>query len=126
MPIEYKVIGRHIRAARNQLKMTQEDVAAAIEMSPAHFGKVERGERPINLSRLSQLSVLLHVPLETLVEGSAVYEDGSAIALRENADETEFTDAMASIAKGCSVPSLRLMLRLCTDVAEADKTSQSR
>ena len=39
MGIEYKVIGRHIRAARKRMHMTQEDVAAAIEMSPAHFGR---------------------------------------------------------------------------------------
>ena len=56
MSIEYKVIGRHIRTARKRKNMTQEDVAAAIEMSPAHFGKVERGDRPVNLQRLSQLS----------------------------------------------------------------------
>ncbi len=125
MPIEYKVIGRHIRAARNRLKMTQEDVAEAINMSSAHFGKVERGERPINLNRLSQLATLLQAPLETLVEGSAINEDGSTITLPENVASESFSSAMADIAKGCSEPSLRLMLRLCADVAEADKTSRS-
>lgn len=56
MAIEYTVIGRHIRAARKQKHLTQEDVADMIDMSPAHFGKVERGERPVNLQRLSQIS----------------------------------------------------------------------
>lgn len=80
MSIEYKVIGRHIRTARKRKNMTQEDVAAAIEMSPAHFGKVERGDRPVNLQRLSQLSQVLDVPLEKLVEGAAIADDGSTVS----------------------------------------------
>lgn len=56
MSIEYKVIGRNIRSARKAKKMTQEAVAEAIDMSPQHFGKVERGDRTINLQRLGQLS----------------------------------------------------------------------
>lgn len=79
MSIEYKVIGRHIRTARKRKNMTQEDVAAAIEMSPAHFGKVERGDRPVNLQRLSQLSQVLDVLLEKLVEGAAIADDGSTV-----------------------------------------------
>lgn len=67
MAIEYTVIGRHIRAAQKQKRLTQEDVADMIDMSPAHFGKVERGERPVNLQRLSQLSQALDVPLEKLI-----------------------------------------------------------
>ena len=76
MSIEYKVIGRHIRAARTNKQMTQEAVAEAIDMSCAHFGKVERGERPINLQRLAQLSALLEIPLEALVEGAVVADGG--------------------------------------------------
>ncbi len=126
MGIEYKVIGRHIRAARKRMHMTQEDVAAAIEMSPAHFGKVERGERPVNLQRLSQLSQILDVPLEKLVEGAAIADDGGTIlsgGLSENAD---FLDSIESLVKGCSDDAKRLMLRLCAAVADEDKTKVSR
>ncbi len=126
MGIEYKVIGRHIRAARKRTHMTQEDVAAAIEMSPAHFGKVERGERPVNLQRLSQLSQILDVPLEKLVEGAAIADDGGPIlsgGLSENAD---FLASIESLVKGCSDDARRLMLRLCAAVADEDKTKASR
>ena len=75
MSIEYKVIGRNIRAARKQRNMTQEAVAEAIDMSPQHFGKVERGDRKINLQRLSELSVLLDVTLESLVTGCVVADN---------------------------------------------------
>lgn len=120
MPIEYKVIGRHIRDARKQKRMTQEAVAEAIEMSGAHYGKVERGERPINLSRLSQLSVLLDTPLEALVEGSVV-TDGSNDTMLNSSGPSEFLEAMCDISKGCSSKATRLMLRLCAAVAEEDK-----
>ena len=125
MSIEYKVIGRHIRAARAQMRMTQEEVAEAIDMSGAHFGKVERGERPINLQRLAQLSNLLETPLETLVEGAAIAEVGTAIQQTKLHDRSDFVGTMENIVKGCSDSSLRLMLRLCATVAEEDKSRRS-
>lgn len=126
MGIEYKVIGRHIRAARKRKDMTQEDVAAAIEMSPAHFGKVERGDRPVNLQRLSQLSQVLDVPLEKLVEGAAIADDGGTILSSGLSENTDFLDSIESLTKGCSDDAKRLMLRLCAAVADEDKTKVSR
>lgn len=125
MSIEYKVIGRHIRAARKQKKMTQEAVAEAIEMSSAHFGKVERGDRPINLHRLSQLSQLLEIPLEKLVEGASVTDVMEITADSMGmTDSSDFIDSVGSLAKGCSEDALRLMLRLCAAVADEDKSKK--
>lgn len=73
MFLEYKVIGRHIRDARKQKNMTQEQVAKAIDISLQHYGKVERGDRHINLTRLAELSILLDVPIEKLVEGAVIH-----------------------------------------------------
>ena len=121
MAIEYTVIGRHIRAARKRKHLTQEDVADMIDMSPAHFGKVERGERPVNLQRLSQISHVLDIPLEKLVEGASVADDGCAVRFEADGDDTDFLESIESIYKGCSPQALRLMLRLCAAVAEEDK-----
>ena len=121
MAIEYKVIGRHIRAARKQKEMTQEAVAEALGVSLNHFGKVERGDRPINLQRLSQLSLLLEIPLETLVEGSVIADDGIAVQNANTAEASDFLDSMESLTKGCSEGALRLMLRLCADISDEDK-----
>ena len=116
--VEYKVIGRHIRSIRKQKHMTQEEMAEVLEMSPAHFGKVERGDRTINLSRLAQLCRLCQVPLETLVEGAVVLDADSVPA---PASDKEFLSTMESIAKGCSEEATRLMLRLCATIADEDK-----
>lgn len=127
MCIEYKVIGRHIRTARKQKKMTQEAVAEAIEMSCANYGKVERGQRKVNLPRLAQLSIALDVPIESLIAGSVVLPDGAFYhgGIEPQAQST-FPTAMENIAKGCSEDSLRLMLQLCAVIAQEDKSKKDK
>lgn len=125
MSIEYKVIGRNIRMARKAKNMTQEAVAEAIDMSPQHFGKVERGDRTINLQRLGQLSTLLDVPLESLVTGCVVADDHGAVLTGHFQHSEAFMDGIETLAKGCSEKALRLMLRICKDIAEEDKTGNS-
>ena len=122
MPIEYNVIGKHIRAARKRSGMTQEAVAEAIDMSAAHYGKVERGDRKINLDRLSQLSQLFAIPLESLVEGAVILH-GEALSLPTDsiASKASFLKTIEQIISGCSDEALQLMTRLCKDVADADR-----
>lgn len=125
MSIEYRVIGRNIRAARKLKNMTQEAVAEAIDMSPQHFGKVERGDRKINLQRLGQISELLNTPIETLVAGSVITENPASMSAESLPQGGTFLEDMETISKGCSDRALRLMLRLCRDIAEEDKTGDS-
>ena len=120
MPIEYSVIGKHIRAARNRSHMTQEAVAEAIEMSAPHYGKVERGDRPINLKRLAQLCQLFNVPLEDLVAGAVMLEKTDTQSAANHYAESDFLDEMKNIAKGCTEDTLRLMARLCSEIAKED------
>lgn len=122
MSIEYRVIGRNIRTARKAQNMTQEAVAEAIDMSPQHFGKVERGDRKINLQRLGELSLLLGVPLEALVAGSVVADDQTHAPAGHFEGNDEFLENIEVLSKGCSEKALRLMLRICKDIAEEDKS----
>lgn len=125
MSIAYNVIGRHIRAARKEQKLTQDAVAEAIGVSTAHFGKVERGDRPINLHRLSELSLLLHVPLEKLVEGSVIAESNEDAAQIAASESSDFLDTIEATAKGCSPEAMNLMIQLCVAVANDDKSRRS-
>ncbi len=125
MFLEYKVIGRHIRDARKQRNMTQEQVAEAIDISLQHYGKVERGDRHINLTRLAELSVLLNVPIEKLVEGSVIQAESAFSVMDGSSEDSNFMEAMQQISKGCSAPALRLMIRLCSSVADEDKSTGS-
>lgn len=121
MSIEYQIIGRHIREARNRKNLTQEAVASVIDMSTAYFGKVERGVKPINLLRLAQISELLETPLEKLVEGAVQLEGIEHLPYPVMDVDEMFLDEIVRIASGCSKDALELMLRLCGTVAEMDK-----
>ncbi len=116
MSVSYKVIGRHIRDARRASNMTQEDLADKLEMSSAHLGKIERGERAVNLERLSQICLLLGVALETLIAGALI---GAQLQVPES--DTAFLSAITELSQGCSERSRKLMLRLCREVSENEK-----
>ena len=77
MAVSFSIIGRHIRTARKACGCTQEEIAEQFKMTVAHYGRLERGERAINLERLSQISILLKVPIEKLVEGCNPDFEGS-------------------------------------------------
>lgn len=116
MSISYKIIGRHIRDARRASNMTQEVLAEKLEMSSAHLGKIERGERAVNMERLSQICLLLDVSLEALIAGALI---GATSKMPETDDG--FLAAMDELSRGCSDKSRRLMLHLCRAVAENEK-----
>ena len=117
MEISYKIIGRHIQAARKQHKFTQEYMAEKLKMSVAHYGRLERGERQINLERLAQISVLLGVTMAQLLEGCLPDSD-SIIA--ENAGEKPFLNQMARYPRFCKEETLSRMLRVCDALASED------
>lgn len=117
MEISYKIIGRHIRAARKQHKFTQEYMAEKLKMSVAHYGRLERGERQINLERLAQISVLLGIPMAQLLEGCLPDSD-SIIA--ENQPEEPFLNKMSRYPRYCREETLDRMLRVCDALASED------
>lgn len=117
MAVSYKIIGRHIRAARKASNLTQEQVAEAMKFSVAHYGRLERGEREINMERLAQLSVLLNTPIERLVEGCV--PDAPTI-ISEKTQENPFLNQMAHYARFCKEETLQRMLKVCSALADED------
>ena len=112
MPISYKVIGRHIRDARKSAGLTQE--AAANQL-----GKVERGERTVNLERLVQISHLYGTTVCALLEGFDT--EAAATVTQRPAEMDAFLSAMRQIGSGCTEQSRALMLRVCAEIAASDK-----
>lgn len=118
MAVSFKIIGRHIRAARKRRNLTQEQMAEAMDISVAHYGRLERGEREINMERLAEISVRLGVPIEKLVGGCV--PDVSALPEDEN-NESQFIGQMKRYAQVCSAETLQRMLRICSVLAEEDQ-----
>lgn len=118
MAVSYKTIGRHIRAARKASNLTQEQVAEAMKFSVAHYGRLERGEREINIERLAQLSVLLNTPIERLVEGCVT--DAPSTSIGKHTDNP-FLNQMAHYAQFCKEDTLQRMLKVCGVLADEDR-----
>ncbi len=62
-------LGYKIQIAREEKKMTQEQLADAIGCSQSALSNYEKGKRRIYLSQLERLSEVLEKPLEYFVEG---------------------------------------------------------
>lgn len=59
--INYRRIGRHIRAARKQRGMTQAMAAEKLAIHENSYGNMERGSQPLSLQRIIQCCVLYGV-----------------------------------------------------------------
>ena len=116
MPISYKVIGRD---ARKSAGLTQEAAANQLGLSPEHYGKVERGERTVNLERMVQISHLYGTTVCALLEGFDT--EATAAVTQRPAEIDAFLSAMREIAGGCTEQSRALMLRVCAETAASDK-----
>jgi transcriptional regulator with XRE-family HTH domain len=57
----------NIRKIRELKNLTREFVAAELNMSPSGYGKMERGEVDITISRLYEISDILNVPLSCIL-----------------------------------------------------------
>jgi transcriptional regulator with XRE-family HTH domain len=56
-------VGRRVRELRQQLQISQEELAARADLHRNYVGSVERGERDIGISAIGQLAHALGVPL---------------------------------------------------------------
>ena len=118
MHISYTTIGRNIRTARQQAALTQEALAERLKISHLHFGRLERGERPISLELLAQMAQALGVSLSTLMCGCVAGED---LTLGPNGDAQALGQSVAELAAGCSQRTRDLMLTVCKSIAESEK-----
>ena len=84
-----------------------------------NYGKVERGERTVNLERLVQISHLYGTTVCALLEGFDT--EAAAPVTQRPAEMDAFLSAMREIAGGCTEQSRALMLRVCAEIAAIDK-----
>ena len=65
--IDFKSIGQKLKAERKRIGWTQEEVAEAIEISPAYVGHLERAERSMSLDTLIHLCNFYHITIDYLL-----------------------------------------------------------
>ena len=62
-------VGRRIRSRRTALKMTQDEVVAACDISKTFLSELENGKRSISLYKLTELSSVLGRSVDWFVKG---------------------------------------------------------
>lgn len=63
-------IGERIRAARENNKITQEQLAEQIEVSPQYISDLERGVVGISLATLKKACLAMHISSDSILFGS--------------------------------------------------------
>ncbi len=61
-------LGQHIKAARKQKNMTQEELAAAVNYSVDHMSVIERGVKIPKLDKLIDIANVLGVGIDVLLQ----------------------------------------------------------
>lgn len=72
-------IGEQIKSAREQARLTQEQFAERIEVSPQYVSDLERGVVGVSISTLKRACVVLGVSSDQLLFGSQTENRANAI-----------------------------------------------
>lgn len=88
-------IGEQIRLARKQAKLTQEQFAERIEVSPQYISDLERGVVGISIPTLKRACVTLGVSSDQILFGASSTNRNVAIEKRcSNLSDTDFASLM--------------------------------
>ncbi len=75
--MDAKAVGQRIKAAREKKHLTQEDLAALIEISPTHMSVIERGAKIPRMDTFVAIANVLEVSVDSLLVDVADYAAGS-------------------------------------------------
>ena len=74
--IDYKELGKRIRAERRRQDLTQEKLAEMAEISDSFIGHIERGGRTLSIETLAKLANVLNLSVEYIIFGENNYKPG--------------------------------------------------
>lgn len=72
--IDYKDLGKRIRAERRRQDLTQEKLAEMADISDSFLGHIERGGRTLSIETLAKLANALNLSIEYIVCGEFNYQ----------------------------------------------------
>ena len=70
MAMDYEIVGTRLKNARVSKELTQNELSKILGISVAYLSRVENGKSKINLTRLTEISEKLNIPLSYFLEGS--------------------------------------------------------
>ena len=73
---DYRVaIGKRMKTKRNELHLTQEQMAEKLDISVKHYGGVERGIAGLSIENFIEVSDILGISLDYLIKGEPQNDD---------------------------------------------------
>ncbi len=93
MAVDYKDLGRRIRAKRKKVKLSQAELAERVDLSVQHISNIENARTKVGLEKLVDISNALCVGVdellcESVTKSRAVY-DNEIFAILENFSDAE-------------------------------------
>lgn len=68
--VDYSALGKRIRFRRRRLKLSQQDMARAVQISASYYGNIERGLRIPSIDTLVAIANALNVGVDFLLAES--------------------------------------------------------
>lgn len=75
--MDLRPIGPRIKAAREKKKLTQEELAELVDLSPMHLSVLERGLKPPRLANLIKIANVLGVSADELLQDVVTASSGA-------------------------------------------------
>lgn len=75
-----EIIGKRIRAYRENAHVSRETLAERADIHPTYLGQLERGEKNATMESLSKVAKGLEIPMEYLVENITGTAQQSTVA----------------------------------------------
>lgn len=117
--LSYATLGRHIRSARAQLKLRQEDVANLAGVSLSYYGRLERGKVRPTVERLGRVCHALKIPLSVALLG--VDEPLDIEKVSGTPTDAEFIEYFTRIKDRVSDKAKIVMMRICHQIEWLDE-----
>jgi len=77
--VNYKEVGKRLRNARTEKKITQEKFAEMLGVSTGYISQVESGQKCFNLKRLKETEIILEKPTSYFIDGTEKESNGYLI-----------------------------------------------
>lgn len=74
------ILGANVRAHRQRLGLTQEQLAEAADLHRTYIGAIERGDRNVSLRNIASIAQALHIePYKLLIYKDLSKEDNDEV-----------------------------------------------
>lgn len=104
---DYGIIGKRIKASREEKGLTQEYLAERLDVSNAFISKIERGKTSVSLDRLSEICHVLEESMEYMITGA------------DNSNADYLRNEIIAMLEGCSSAKIKLIAQVIKPIIDA-------